>query len=231
MSARPPFHPGDEERIAAEMARELESIGALPGVAPSDGFADRVMLAVAAEPLPQPVRAFRLALFGGHLRAAVASIGDAWRVAMSGFAPAAIRAQALALVLVVVVASVTVAGGVTVGALNLLAPQPTTVPGPSLPAPTRTEPVPERSEQPSATESQSAEPTQSSEPTESAEPTETAEPTEPGKTAEPTETPDANETEQPRTPTPQPTATGTDDHGGGSGSGATPTPTATSPDD
>src|SRR6185369_2347706 len=101
------------------MARDLESM-IVTGVLPSEGFADRVMAAIAGEPLPQPVRAFGLALLAGHLRAAGSALTDAWRTISSVPAPLAVRAQALALVLVVVVGSLAVATGATVGALGLL---------------------------------------------------------------------------------------------------------------
>jgi hypothetical protein len=187
------IHPSDEERIAAEMARELEAMTMTTAVKPSDDFADRVMFAIAAEPLPQPVRAFRLALFGGHLRAAASAVGDSWRTVTSGSAPFAIRTQALALVLVVLVASVSLVGGATVGALGLLGNSgPTPQPTPSLPVP-------------SPTESPSADPTSSASPAES-----------------PTGTPEDHSTPRPTTRprTATPTATGTDDHGGGGGGGS-----------
>lgn len=184
-----PIHPADEERLAAEMARELEGIGTAGGVHVSDDFADRVMAAVAVEPLPQPVRAFGVALVAGHLRSAAAAVGDAWRVVSSGVVPGAVRAQALALVLVVAVGSLTIAGGATVGAIGLLSPdQATPSPSPVLPSP-------------SVAPSPSIGPTPS--PSASVEPSEAASPTSSG-------------TAPSRTETPSPT--GSDDHGGGSGS-------------
>ncbi len=187
--------PGDEDRLVREMTDELEALMAGPAVAPEDGFTDRVMASIAGEPLPQPVRAFTLALLGGRLRAAGSSLGDAWRVATSGFAPAVVRAQALALVLAVSVATIALAGGATVGAMNLLTPPAT----PSNPTPS-----------PSPTPSTSPSPSPSAEPTDGASPTETIEPSE---TPEPTATDDHGGR------TASPTATGTDDRGGGSGSG------------
>jgi hypothetical protein len=44
---------GDQARVMAT-ARELEWLAATDDVAPSAGFADRVMTAVAAEPTPRP---------------------------------------------------------------------------------------------------------------------------------------------------------------------------------
>jgi hypothetical protein len=224
MSRDLPFHVSDEERIAADMARELEAMTTTSPVLPGEEFAERVMLAIADEPLPQPVRAFGLALVGGHLRAAAAAIGDAWRTIASAPAPLAVRAQALALVLVVVVGSLTIAGGAAVGALGLLGnagPTPPPSGPPSLPAPS-TVPSPPPSREPSPPPSPEASPSES--PEGSAD-------------GEATETPDANETAEPidRHETDTPDATETDDHGGGdssSGSGSggddhTPEPTKT----
>ena len=210
-----PIHPSDEERIAANMARELEAMTTTTTpIQPSDGFADRVMQSIAGEPLPQPVRAFGLAVLGGRLRAAASALGDAWRTISSRPAPLVIRVQALALVLVVLVASLAVAGGATVGAFGLLGNgNPRT--GPSEPPPR----LPIATPSPSA--SFAPEDTPSASPEESP-------------TAEPTETPEPHETNGPtaRPRTATPTATETDDHGGGSGSGSggddhTPSPTAT----
>ena len=116
-----PFHPSDEERVAADMTRELEAMTMTSAPPVSDDFADRVMAAIADEPLPQPVRAFGLAL-----RRRPPPRGAARRSAMRGGrssstrAPLSVRAQALALVLVVVVGSLGLAGGAAVGALGLL---------------------------------------------------------------------------------------------------------------
>ena len=197
-----PINQVDEERLAAEMARELEGIGTAGGVHVSDDFADRVMAAVATEPLPQPVRAFGVALVAGHLRSAAAAVGDAWRVVTSSVVPVGVRAQALALVLVVAVGSLTLAGGATVGAIGLLSPDRTTPsPSPVVPSPS-VAPTPSIGPTPS--------PSTSAEPSESAEPSATASPMSTG-------------TDPARTETPSPT--GTDDHGGGSGSsGSTLTP-------
>ncbi len=219
MSRELPIHPSDEERIAADMARELEAMTTTTTIQPSDGFADRVMEAIAREPLPQPVRAFGLALLGGHLRAAASARGDAWRTISSRPAPLVIRAQALALVLVVLVASLTVAGGATVGAFGLLG-NTSPRPGPSEPPPSLPVARPSPSPSPAPEDTPNASPEEST----SAEPSETP---------EATETPDSHETNGPtaRPRTATPTATETDDHGGGSGSGDgeahTPSPTAT----
>jgi uncharacterized membrane protein YgcG len=194
MSRRPPFDAADEERIVLDMTRELELMTSATPVLPGEDFSDRIMAAIQDEPLPQPVRAFGLALVAGRLRAAAAAVADSWRVATSGFAPAAVRAQALALVVVVVVAGVALAGGATVGAINLLTPN-----GPVAPSPS---PSPSPSVAPSPSPSPS--PSDAPSPTTSPAPTDTAQPT---------------GTDDHGGRTPRPTATGTDDHGGGPGSG------------
>jgi hypothetical protein len=213
-----PVHPSDEERFATEMSRQLEALTMTiaSAIKPTEGFADRVMAAIAGEPLPQPVRAFGIALVGGHLRAAAAALGDAWRTISSAPTPIAVRAQALALVLVVLIGSLAVAGGATVGAMGLLSGTPPT-PGPSVPPPSLVIPSPSPSPAPEPTPSEGPVESSTAEPSDSPEPTHTAGTHE---TAKPTV--------RPRTATP----TATDDYGGGSGSGSggggeTPSPTET----
>ena len=75
-------------------------------LAPTEDFTDRVMAAVAAEPSPQPIAALGTAVRGGRLGAALAAIGDSWRVAFGSSRPAALRAQAFAMVLVVAVVGI-----------------------------------------------------------------------------------------------------------------------------
>ncbi len=211
MTGNHPIHVDDEARVADEMARELEALAAETQVKPAAGFADRVMSSVAREPLPQPARAFGAALVARRLGAALASVGDAWRVAISGPAPFAVRAQALALVLVVAIGSLAVAGGATVGAIDLFNATQAPHPSPTEPEPSQLEasPSPSPSPSPSVTTPEVS--------------------SEPGPTQDAAETPEATDnagaTQQPETATPRPT--GTDDHGGGSGGAATPTPTGT----
>jgi hypothetical protein len=230
MSDRRPTQVDDESRLADELASDLERVAAQSRVMPVAGFADRVMASIVREPLPQPARAFRAAVAARRVGAALASIGDAWRVTIGGRVPLAVRGQALALVLVVTAGSLTVAGGATVGAIGLLnANQP---PSPSPTAPPPSEPSPSRSPEPSPS------------------PTFTTPElaTQPAPTSEATETPDASETPRgagghvPATPHPTrsggggsgeptaaPTPTGADDHGrDGSGSSReTPRPSGT----
>ena len=233
MSGPLPIHTADEERVAADMSRELETLAAQSGIRPPLGFADRVMAAVAEEPLPQPARAFRVALVGGRLGAALASVGDAWRVVVGGSTPLGVRAQALALVLVVTIGSLAVAGGAAVGAIDLLTANPPTTPSPTTPLPNELQPSPSPSPNPSPSPSPDRSPNPSPSPSPDRSPDGSPTP-DANKTPALTKTPGA--TQRPATVTPRPT--GTDDHdgsgGGGDDSGGgdqTPSPTATGTDD
>jgi hypothetical protein len=199
------IHPDDEERVATDMSRAIEALASEASIHPPVDFADRVMAAIATEPLPQPVRAFGVALLAGRLSAAAASVGDAWRVVAGGSTPLAVRVQSLALVLALTVASLAVAGGATVGAIGLLTSGPppapiTTTPSPDAPVPS--DPAPSQSPSPSP----SLAPDGSPDASPAAEPTETPEAETPG---------GPRNTDGPRTSTPQPAET--DDHGDGSG--------------
>jgi len=199
------FRPGEEERAAAELARDLGTLHP-PTIVLDPGFAERVMAAIGLEPLPQPARAFGAAVHRRRLGAAIAAIGDAWRVTVFGDAPVRVRAQALVLVLAVAVAFATMAGGAAVGAASLLAPEASRPPSEALPTagPTPSE-TPFSSPEPTR-RPETAEPSGAPEPTHSAEPTTESTPT---------------ATVRPRGETPRPTES--DDHGGddsgGSGSG------------
>ena len=112
----------EAELVAASaMARDLEAIAERDTV-PTGGFSDRVMGAIATEPTPQPTRVFGLALRTRRIGAAVVAVGDAWRVTFGSGRPLAVRGQALALVLVVAVALLSLGGGAAVGAARLLNP-------------------------------------------------------------------------------------------------------------
>ena len=130
-----PIHPHDEERVAADMARELEALGETPGLSPTADFSDRVMAAIEREPVPQPAVALGSALRRGRIGLAAAAIGDAWRVAFGGGRPFAARSQALALVLVVAVLGIGVGGAAVVGASALLSSDRSPSPSPTLPSP------------------------------------------------------------------------------------------------
>jgi hypothetical protein len=227
VSASRPVHVDDEVRIADEMARELEALAGSSLAVPPAGFAERVMASVAREPLPQPARAFGVAVGARRLGAALASVGDAWRVAVGGRAPIAVRAQALALVLVVALATVAVAGGAAVGAIDLLNATQPPQPSPTTPQPSQIAPSPSSSPIPSTTPSQpSAEP--SAEPSPSGEGTDTTDGADGGGTSRPsTATPRPTRTEDSGGGGAAPTPTGTDESGGSGGDGETPGPTAT----
>jgi hypothetical protein len=211
MSQRRPFHAGElddtdplESAELLLMARELERLDG-GAIRPSDGFTDRVLGALADEPLPRPMAVAGLAAREGRFGAMVAALRDTWHVAWSGGRPLAARAQAMAFVLLLVLAVGSVGAVTTVGAINVLfstTSTPSIAPEPSLPAVVSPSAGP--------TESPSPSPTPMVTPSTSPEPTKTAKPT-----------PTADHTERPgHTETPEPTETDdpTDDHGG-SGSG------------
>ncbi|MEO8228154.1 MAG: hypothetical protein ABI628_00175 [Chloroflexota bacterium] len=180
------------------IARELESLLAATDVHPSDRFVDRVMSAVVAQPLPQPAVAAGLALRGGRFGAMLAALADNWRITFSGDHPFPVRAQALAFVLVAVLALGSVGGVATIGAVRLLGPAPSV----AAPAPTQQGPVVEPT--PSPVLGPIIAPTDhegTPEPSTTPEPTETAEPTEgqgPAKTPRGTETAQPSETDEPK---------------------------------
>ena len=217
------------------------------GTRPSADFTDRVMAAVAKEPVAAPGRAASVALRHGAVGAFLASLRDAWRVTVSPAFPMAMRAQAMAMVLIV--AGLTTGGGlVTAGALGLLAPDPSDAPTPQVASPaletprassdpTDTFPTAEPSLTPygspyieTATPEPSFDPAESSEPSET--PDEAGTPggggsPEPGG-SDPTHTPaPPSITPVPETPTPPPTPTPTptpSDGGDHGEHGASPSP-------
>ena len=164
-----------EAEIVAAMAiaRDLEAIAERDD-APTAGFSDKVMATIAAEPTPKPTRVFGAALRARRFGTAAAAVRDAWRVAFGGGRPFAVRGQALALVLVVLIGVLGLGGGAAVGAARLLnadvAPSPS--PAPSVPPPS---PSPAPSLAPSPSPLPSATPNPS--PTDTDGPTDTAEPT------------------------------------------------------
>jgi len=109
----------DDVRPDVRIARDLERIATRPALAPSAGFADRVMTAIAHEPGPAPVRAAGAAIRHRAAHALLAAIGDSFRVVVGHGFPVMIRAQALALVLLV--AGLTAGTGMaTAGAVGWL---------------------------------------------------------------------------------------------------------------
>ena len=164
----------EDEALDLEIGRALERLAARDESFPPAAFSDRVMRAVSAEPRPAPAVAAAAAVRRRSLSATLASLRDAFRVSFGGARPFAARAQAFALVLLVVVAL----GGTTVGAASALgllsgpAPSPSvpTVPSPSpsidaAPSPSPSlvspspAPTPSISPSPTQTEDASARPT------------------------------------------------------------------------
>src|SRR5688572_21175450 len=85
---------------AAELlavARDLETYAQSDSVTLSGNFEDRVMAAIADEPAPRPVGSRGLLGIVGVVR-------DSWRLVWSADRPVAVRAQALAFVLLAAVA-------------------------------------------------------------------------------------------------------------------------------
>jgi hypothetical protein len=106
-------------------ARDLEAYADIGWTGPSATFEERVMAAIAVEPAPR--------LLGGP--GFVATLRQAWRLAWSGGRPIAVRAQAIALVLLATVA-LAGAGSIAVVAASRfmtsqVEPPPTIQPSPS----------------------------------------------------------------------------------------------------
>jgi hypothetical protein len=151
------------------VARDLEAFARSESVTPSVDFEDRVMAAVALEPPPRTVG-------GGGIAGLVAAVRDAWRLTWSGGRPFAVRAQALALVLLAAVAVGSLGAVAVVGVGRILAPNEP----PVAPAPLQT-PRPSMRPSPSPAVSPSVSPTPSATPTPTIDATTTPEPTQAGR--------------------------------------------------
>lgn len=198
--SRRPFHPseldGADDDGASTVspsdllvtARELEWLDS-GAIRPSEGFTDRVLAAIALEPLPAPMAVAGTAAREGRVGAMLAALRDTWHVAWSGGRPMAARAQAMAFVLLLVVAVGSVSGLATIGAVGALFPPATPALHPTQPVPAVATPSP----RPTPSPSPSIDRTEPPEPSETAEPTDTHEPTdtlEPEETEKPHETPE-----------------------------------------
>jgi hypothetical protein len=216
-------------------ARELEWLAATEDISPSEAFEDRVMAAIAAEPAPRPVAAVIGAARRRRPASVLAALRDLWRVAWSGGRPLAVRAPAMALVLVLLVGSVGLGSLGAAAALGLLdqrtpeaavspAPSPAPSSGPTL-GPTEA-PSASPSPSPSPEPSESAEPAESpgaSEPPEPSDPDEAAEA--PGSTQEPAGTEAARTPRPTDRPDPEPTKTPGPDETEGPGGSPRPSET------
>jgi hypothetical protein len=123
------FHPSELDleldHESAELlatARDLESYAATGTTAPTVGFEDRVMAAIATEPMPRAAG-----------RGFLATLRDAWAIALGPDRPVMMRAQALAMLLALALAVGSVGSVAVVGAMRLLGPDGT--PPPTLPSP------------------------------------------------------------------------------------------------
>jgi hypothetical protein len=161
--------------------RDLEAYAASEHADFGPDFIGRVMEAIAAEPAPQPAVAAGRAILAVRPMAVLSAVRDAWRVAFSGGRPALVRAQAMVVVLVAVVALAGIGGAATIGALALLdrggpEPSPTApLPSPTIPPSMSPPPSPSPTPGPIVTPSPTPTPSQTAEPTDTEEPTETPE--------------------------------------------------------
>jgi hypothetical protein len=142
-------------------ARDLESYAASGFVTPTVGFEDRVMAAIADEPMPRPAG-----------RGLIATARDAWTIAFGPGRPVAMRAQAFGMLLALALAVGSISAVAVVGASRLLSqgPTPPTVPSP-MPSPS-----PSPSMTPAPTPSPSTDPSATPTRAPSASPSETVEP-------------------------------------------------------
>lgn len=246
---RRPFDPSElEDAPASELAaarvaaRLLERTVNEPTVAPGGTFVDRVMAAVATEPLPEPTTAARHAVRDVRPLGLIAALRDAVRVTFSGGRPYAVRLSAAPLATVALLLALGGGSLIVVGAAQLLPHPSSTDPLPSVPvtppAPSDTPSAPV----PSPSSAATPPPTNTSAPTATPRPTRTASPTPAGTTATPrptatgaatampmatgTETPGPSRTPRPngtpkpnQTPKPNETSKPTSTSGGG-GSGS-----------
>jgi hypothetical protein len=234
--------PGMEAELLGT-ARDLEWLALREDVGPGPDFVDRVMAAVSREPAPRPVAAALGAARRRSPLAALAALGDLWRVAFTGGRPLAARFPAMALVVLLVLGSVGV-GAVGAGALAGLlgrTPEATPVLSPIVAA----SPEPTKSPSPAASPTESASPGPSGQPPASASSESTSAPVivatpaptrdhagRPTDTPRPTDRPTPPPESAASTPTPTPTQpTGTprptETLDSQATFGATPTPTPT----
>jgi hypothetical protein len=205
--------PADASAAELLVARDLEAFARNESVTPTVDFEDRVMAAIALEPPPR-------AAAGVGVVGLIAAVRNAWRLTWSGGRPLAVRAQALALVLLAALALGSLGAVAAVGVGRILAPNtPPVAPTPLLNSPPSMRPSPSPVVSPSPSPTPSASPTPTVDATNTAEPTQAAGPTngsgsgsgsgndssgpgsgssddssgpgsEPGETSEPTQTPE-----------------------------------------
>lgn len=152
---------GEDAELAGifATARDLESFAATETLAPTAGFEDRVMAAIAGEPRPGVIVA------GGFM----ATLRQAWRTASSGGRPLVLRGQAFALLLIVALAVGSLGSVAVIGSARLLLPD-------GLPPPTVLSSPPPSLNESTPSPSPSRSPSPSPSPTVTPSPTETVEP-------------------------------------------------------
>jgi hypothetical protein len=180
--------PGAEQAALLATARELEWLADVDGIGPTAGFADRVMFAIAAEPLPRPVVAAYGAARRGRPMGVIAALGDLWRVGFGGGSrPMAARLPAMAL-LVFLFAGIAGLGVVGLGAVSRAIESPSSsAAASSQPTAASTEPP---TAQPALTSKPTPSPTASPTPSPTDTPADSASPTDqatPSPTPGPTE--------------------------------------------
>ena len=215
-------------------ARLLERAMPTDPVTRSGDFSDRVMAAVVREPAPRPAGFLGALLAHPGPASFVASVRSAWATAAGAAGrPVQVRAAAMAYVLAVLVAAVSLTGVAaygTAGAIGGLLGQDRS----SDPSGLVTSPSPSPSPSDDVGPSESAEPSDSAEPSESAEPSGSVGPEDslkPGETPRPTSTRSPAASPSPDgsgEPSESPSPSSSDDSGGGSGSPSnTPRPSDT----
>lgn len=228
----------DDRDDALAAGHWLDEAANLPPIAPSAGFGDRVMAALAAEPTPAPAGFLAPLRRRGFIRGFGASVRQAWSSVGAG-RPLLVRAPALAYVLAVAIAGTSLAGVATVGvagALGVFQPRPSQsappeTPGPTLPPQPTTGPPP--SDGPSG-ESEPPQVGESDDPAGSTEPSDDhggdAGPGSSGSGSDDNSGPGSSGSGSGSDDSSGPSSTsgsGSDDGGSSSGSGSTPRPTDT----
>ncbi len=119
------------------VVREMDSMTAVGSIALSDGFADRIMAAIATEPMPHASFLAGASSAVRDLLAPFAAISEAWLVSMTRGRPLLVRAQAFALVLAVAFAVGSASALAAIGAGRWLAAEqrdnPAVIPAPTPP--------------------------------------------------------------------------------------------------
>ena len=126
------FSATEIERIRSA-AVELEHYARGTHLAPRAELAARIAAAIEQEPAPAPLTAMAQAARERRATGLMAGLRDLWRVTWSGGRPVAIRLSAALVVLLLVAGVGSATGLAAVGAWNVLSPDATATPAPSVP--------------------------------------------------------------------------------------------------